>query len=67
MSSTRSRMQAEAAQESTLPGSKDGAWKWAIRQRVWDYMEAADVARCVAPWGRPDVLAARGCVAGMLR
>jgi 5-formyltetrahydrofolate cyclo-ligase len=37
----------EAAAEASLPGSKEGAWKWALRTRVWDYMEANDIARCV--------------------
>jgi len=35
----------ESAEESVAPGSKEGAWKWAIRKKMWDYMEEHDVAR----------------------
>jgi len=35
----------ESAEESAAPGSKEGAWKWAIRKKMWDYMEEHDVAR----------------------
>lgn len=34
-----------AAAEAQLPGSAAGAWKWEIRKRIWDYMEANDIAR----------------------
>jgi hypothetical protein len=36
----------EAASEQQLPGSREGAWKWEIRNKMWDYMEANDIARC---------------------
>jgi hypothetical protein len=47
MSSTAARAVAESTQEAALPGSKEGAWKWALRQRMWDYMEEHDIARWV--------------------
>ena len=25
----------------------DGAWKWAVRHKVWDHLEAAGIARAV--------------------
>lgn len=31
--------------EQQAPGSAAGAWKWAIRKRMWDYMEANNIAR----------------------
>eukprot|EP00879_Flechtneria_rotunda_P029915 GHRR01032382.1.p1 GENE.GHRR01032382.1~~GHRR01032382.1.p1 ORF type:complete len:116 (+),score=40.44 GHRR01032382.1:48-350(+) len=42
-----SQAAAETAAEAAAPGSKDGAWKWAIRKRIWDYMEESNIARCV--------------------
>lgn len=39
----RSSMKVQAAVEGALeieaPGSQAGAWKWAIRKKMWDYME----------------------------
>lgn len=39
----------EGAAESALPGSKAGAWKWAIRKAMWDKMEAQNIARNPRP------------------
>lgn len=39
----------EAAAEATAPGSREGAWKWGLRKRMWDHMEATDVARPPRP------------------
>jgi 5-formyltetrahydrofolate cyclo-ligase len=34
-----------AADQAEPPGlRKEGAWKWEMRKRVWDYMEANDIA-----------------------
>ncbi|MEW5309304.1 MAG: hypothetical protein WDW38_001199 [Sanguina aurantia] len=35
--------------EEKAPGSAAGAWKWVIRKRMWDYMEANDIARFPRP------------------
>jgi 5-formyltetrahydrofolate cyclo-ligase len=40
-----SKAAVESAAEAAAPGSKEGAWKWAIRKQIWDYMEENDVAR----------------------
>lgn len=40
-----SKAAADTASEATAPGSKEGAWKWAIRKKMWDYMEENDIAR----------------------
>jgi 5-formyltetrahydrofolate cyclo-ligase len=40
-----SKAVADSAAEAAAPGSKEGAWKWAIRKRMWDYMEENDIAR----------------------
>lgn len=50
----RLRLDAEAresmAEASEREGSEDPkAWKWAIRKRVWDFMEARDVAQNPRP------------------
>eukprot|EP00879_Flechtneria_rotunda_P025703 GHRR01027340.1.p1 GENE.GHRR01027340.1~~GHRR01027340.1.p1 ORF type:complete len:257 (+),score=52.43 GHRR01027340.1:165-935(+) len=44
-----SQAAAETAAEAAAPGSKDGAWKWAIRKRIWDYMEESNIARLPRP------------------
>ncbi|CAK9111667.1 unnamed protein product [Durusdinium trenchii] len=44
---SRDRMAAhmKAVEEAEAAGSGDrGAWKWKIRQRIWDYMEENDIA-----------------------
>jgi 5-formyltetrahydrofolate cyclo-ligase len=44
------RQQARAAAAAGAPpGSKEGAWKWEVRQRIWDLMERTDVARFPRP------------------
>ncbi|KAF8066233.1 5-formyltetrahydrofolate cyclo-ligase-like protein [Scenedesmus sp. PABB004] len=40
---------AAAAAEAAAPGRAEGAWKWPIRQRIWDRMEADDIARFPRP------------------
>lgn len=40
-----SKAVAESAAETAAPGSKEGAWKWAIRKQMWDFMEEHDIAR----------------------
>jgi len=37
-------MQAVAEAEARGETGDRGAWKWAIRKRIWDYMEANDIA-----------------------
>ncbi|GAX73690.1 hypothetical protein CEUSTIGMA_g1141.t1 [Chlamydomonas eustigma] len=49
MSSMESKARTESSLEETLPGSTAGAWKWAIRKQMWDYMEANDIARFPRP------------------
>ncbi|WIA34178.1 hypothetical protein OEZ86_012536 [Tetradesmus obliquus] len=44
-----SKAVAESAAEVAAPGSKEGAWKWAIRKKMWDYMEENDIARFPRP------------------
>ncbi|PNH05245.1 Methenyltetrahydrofolate synthase domain-containing protein, partial [Tetrabaena socialis] len=39
----------DAASEEQLPGNVAGAWKWALRKEMWDYMEANDIARFPRP------------------
>ena len=39
----------QQAAEEELPGSVAGAWKWAIRQHVWDTLEAKNIARTPRP------------------
>ncbi|KAL6762517.1 5-formyltetrahydrofolate cyclo-ligase family-domain-containing protein [Haematococcus lacustris] len=41
--------QVEQASEEQLPGSKEGAWKWALRKQMWDHMEQANIARYPRP------------------
>ncbi|GMH36991.1 hypothetical protein BSKO_04864 [Bryopsis sp. KO-2023] len=49
----RQSMQTQAATiesvEEAAPGSVAGAWKWAIRKRVWDFMEENNIARMPRP------------------
>jgi hypothetical protein len=56
----RVESQAAEAAEQQLPGSKEGAWKWEVRKRMWDYMEANDIAR----WA-PVALACGGAGVGV--
>ncbi|KAF6263862.1 5-formyltetrahydrofolate cyclo-ligase family-domain-containing protein [Scenedesmus sp. NREL 46B-D3] len=44
-----SKAVAESAAETAAPGSKEGAWKWAIRKQMWDFMEEHDIARFPRP------------------
>ncbi|KAG2443222.1 hypothetical protein HYH02_009295 [Chlamydomonas schloesseri] len=39
----------DASAEAAAPGSVAGAWKWAIRKKIWDYMEENDIARFPRP------------------
>lgn len=41
----RAQLAADTAAEQQLPGSVAGAWKWALRKQMWDYMEENDIAR----------------------
>ncbi|KXZ45032.1 hypothetical protein GPECTOR_59g640 [Gonium pectorale] len=45
----RSQLAADSAAEAALPGSVAGAWKWALRKQIWDYMEENDIARFPRP------------------
>lgn len=45
----RAKLQADTASEQRLPGSLAGAWKWEVRKRIWDFMEANDIARLPRP------------------
>lgn len=38
-----------AENESKVEGSAPGAWKWAIRKRVWDLLEARNLAQDPRP------------------
>jgi len=40
---------AVGAVEQAAPGSVAGAWKWAVRKRIWDMMEAENIARFPRP------------------
>ncbi|XP_058191192.1 5-formyltetrahydrofolate cyclo-ligase-like protein COG0212 isoform X3 [Rhododendron vialii] len=40
---------AEASEREAADGTNPSAWKWAIRKRVWDTMEANNVARFPRP------------------
>jgi 5-formyltetrahydrofolate cyclo-ligase len=42
-----SKAQSDGAADAALPGSKEGAWKWELRKKMWDYMEENNIARCV--------------------
>jgi hypothetical protein len=44
----RAQLVHDEAVEDELPGSVAGAWKWALRKQMWDFMEANDIARCAA-------------------
>ncbi len=35
----------EQAAETSTPGAKEGAWKWALRKQIWDYMEENNIAK----------------------
>ena len=37
-------MMAKASSEA-LPGAKEGAWKWHLRNSIWTFMERNDIAR----------------------
>lgn len=42
---------ADKRAEAAAPGSVAGAWKWEVRKRIWDLMEATDIAefpRCAS-------------------
>ena len=43
----REGMRTKAATVAAAGGASaaPGAWKWDIRKRIWDYMEANDIAR----------------------
>ncbi len=41
----RAQLAADTAAEQQLPGSVAGAWKWALRKQIWDFMEENDIAR----------------------
>jgi hypothetical protein len=52
----------DGAAEAVAPGSKEGAWKWALRQQMWDYMEEHNIARWGVGWGvEGAVSGAFGC------
>jgi len=38
-----------AADSEAPPGSTAGAWKWAIRRKIWDYMEENNIAQFPRP------------------
>lgn len=40
---------AEEIMETQEPGSVAGAWKWAIRKKIWDMMEEKNYARPPRP------------------
>ena len=40
----------DVAAETALPGSKEGAWKWELRKKMWDYMEENDIARYITTY-----------------
>lgn len=42
----RAKLRQDTAAERLQPGSVAGGWKWEVRKKVWDYMEANNVARC---------------------
>lgn len=42
----RTQLARDSTAEAAAPGSVAGAWKWEIRKKIWDYMEANDIARC---------------------
>ena len=42
-------MERAANPESAGFGTLRNPWKWAIRKRIWDYMEANDIARNPRP------------------
>lgn len=45
----RDAMKAQFIADAASDSSRPGAWKWEIRQKMWDYMEANDVARFPRP------------------
>ncbi|GIL93346.1 hypothetical protein Vretifemale_20758, partial [Volvox reticuliferus] len=45
----RAQLARDEASERSLPGSVAGAWKWALRKQIWDFMEATDIARFPRP------------------
>ncbi|KAG2443221.1 hypothetical protein HYH02_009295 [Chlamydomonas schloesseri] len=45
----RTQLARDASAEAAAPGSVAGAWKWAIRKKIWDYMEENDIARFPRP------------------
>lgn len=50
----RSKFETESQQEEQLPGHAAGAWKWALRKQIWDFMEANDIARSATLLGGMD-------------
>lgn len=40
---------AESAAQETSDDQAPGAWKWAIRQRVWDLLESKNLAQLPRP------------------
>jgi len=46
----RAAMAATAAAVAAAPaGAPAGAWKWPMRTKIWDFMEAHDIARYPRP------------------